>query len=197
VQTDVNCHCHTDNRIRPCHLVNILYASLHCGEEELASMFSVGAFAIIQDEAQRVLLCHRTDIDFWNLPGGQAMRGELPTETVVRETREEVGLRVAVIKLIGVYGKHERNGLAFVFDCIPIGGKLGLSEESDAVGWYALEDLPTNTLPRHIERIKDALEGTLSPIFRHHQAPAVKKQRTVVHASRTIGRRITPTRRNG
>ena len=140
-------------------------------------MFSVGAFAIIQDETQRVLLCHRTDMDYWNLPGGRALQGELPTETVVRETREEVGLRVAVIKLIAIYGKRERNGLAFVFACIPIGGKLGLSPESDAVGWYALSDLPKNTLPRHVERIKDAFEGAASdsPIFRHHQAPAVRQ----------------------
>lgn len=180
-----------------CHLVNILYASLHYGEEELAGMFSLGAFAIIQDEAQRVLLCHRTDVDYWNLPGGRALRGELPTETVIRETHEEVGLRVAVIKLIGVYGKGESNGLAFVFACIPIGGKLGLSPESDAVGWYALEDLPTNTLPRHIERIKDALEGTLSPIFRHHQASAVRKVRTMKPTGRSKMKRITPSRRNG
>ena len=180
-----------------CHLVNILYASLQYGEEKLAGMFSLGAFAIIQDEARRILLCHRTDMDYWNQPGGRALSGELPTETVIRETREEVGLRVAVIKLIGVYGKGESNGLAFVFACIPIGGKLGLSPESDAVGWYALEELPKNTLPRHIERIKDALEGTLSPIFRHHQAPAVRKVRAVMRPSRTKARRITPSRRNG
>jgi hypothetical protein len=29
-----------------------------------------GAFAVIFDEHDRVLLCHRRDIDAWNLPGG-------------------------------------------------------------------------------------------------------------------------------
>jgi len=33
-------------------------------------MFTIGAFAIIFDDAGRVLLCHRRDIDVWNLPGG-------------------------------------------------------------------------------------------------------------------------------
>jgi ADP-ribose pyrophosphatase YjhB (NUDIX family) len=155
-------------------------------KEELIEMFSVGAFAIIQDEVQRVLLCHRTDMDFWNLPGGRAIRGELPTETVIRETREEVGLYVAVTKLIGVYGKRDRNGLAFVFECIPIGGKLGLSPEADALGWYTLADLPKNTLPRHVERISDALECNLSPIFRHHQAPPVRKVRVARRVKRDV-----------
>ncbi len=138
-------------------------------------LFSVGAFAIIQDEEQRVLLCHRTDMDFWNLPGGRALAGELPTDTVIRETREEVGLRVAVLQLIGVYGKGDQNGLSFVFSCLSVGGELSLSSEADATGWFAHTELPTNTLPRHIERINDAFNGHLSPFFRQHQAPAVRE----------------------
>ncbi|HEY3288653.1 MAG TPA: NUDIX domain-containing protein [Anaerolineae bacterium] len=147
-------------------------------------MATVGAFAIIVDDAQRVLLCHRTDIDFWNLPGGRALRGELPTETVVSETREEIGIDVAVIKLIAVYGKPEHGGLAFVFACMPIGGKLGLSPEVSAYGWYHLNELPANTLPRHVERIRDALGGSLTPIFRHHEAAAARKWRVLKHADR-------------
>jgi ADP-ribose pyrophosphatase YjhB (NUDIX family) len=37
---------------------------------EIKDMFSIGAFAIIFDEDGRVLLCHRRDMDLWNLPGG-------------------------------------------------------------------------------------------------------------------------------
>jgi 8-oxo-dGTP diphosphatase len=59
-------------------------------------LFSIGAFAVIFDAQGRVLLCHRRDMDVWNLPGGGVESGELPTETVVRETREETGLEVAV-----------------------------------------------------------------------------------------------------
>jgi hypothetical protein len=40
---------------------------------------SLWAFAIILDDALRILLCHRTDRDMWNLPGvGSATR--LPLE---------------------------------------------------------------------------------------------------------------------
>jgi 8-oxo-dGTP pyrophosphatase MutT (NUDIX family) len=50
--------------------------------------FSIGAFAILFDDQGRVLLCHRRDRDMWNLPGGGVESGELPTEAVVRETKE-------------------------------------------------------------------------------------------------------------
>lgn len=43
-------------------------------------MFSIGAFAVIFDDRQRVLLCHRRDMDAWNLPGGGVESGELPTQ---------------------------------------------------------------------------------------------------------------------
>jgi 8-oxo-dGTP pyrophosphatase MutT (NUDIX family) len=36
-------------------------------------------------------LCHRRDLDLWNLPGGGVQSGELPTEAVIRETQEETG----------------------------------------------------------------------------------------------------------
>lgn len=52
-------------------------------------MFKIGAFAIILDEQGRVLLCHRRDIDAWNLPGGGLLSGEAPWQGVVRETKEE------------------------------------------------------------------------------------------------------------
>lgn len=46
-------------------------------------MFSLGAFAVIFDPQGRVLLCHRRDMDMWNLPGGGVESGELPDEAVV------------------------------------------------------------------------------------------------------------------
>jgi hypothetical protein len=52
-------------------------------------LFTIGAFAILFDEQGRVLLCHRRDLDAWNLLGGGVASGELPTEAVVREVREE------------------------------------------------------------------------------------------------------------
>ncbi len=51
-------------------------------------MFTIGSFTVIFDKQNRVLLCHRCDLNVWNLPGGRVESGELPTEAAVRETRE-------------------------------------------------------------------------------------------------------------
>ena len=59
-------------------------------------MYTIGAFAILFDDRDRVLLCHRRDMDMWNLPGGGVESGELPTEAAIRETREETGWEVLV-----------------------------------------------------------------------------------------------------
>jgi len=47
----------------------------------------------------RVLLCHRSAgrqwfPDVWDLPGGHVERGELPIKALVRELKEELGIRI-------------------------------------------------------------------------------------------------------
>ena len=48
-------------------------------------LFIIGVFAVIFDSSKRVLLCHRTDIDLWDLPSGAMEQGETPWEAAVRE----------------------------------------------------------------------------------------------------------------
>jgi ADP-ribose pyrophosphatase YjhB (NUDIX family) len=129
-------------------------------------MFSIGAFAIIFDERGRVLLSHRRDIDAWNLPGGGVESGELPTEAAVRETKEETGLDVIVERLVGVYGKRDKDEFVFAFTCRVVGGQLIATGEADESRFFAIEDIPPNTSPKQVERIRDAAEGHSQPIFR-------------------------------
>ncbi len=121
-------------------------------------IFTVGAFAIILDAQHRVLLCHRRDIDRWNLPGGGVMSGETPWQAVIREVQEEVGLVVAVDRLLGVYAYPPRDDLVFSFLCTRISGEIAKSDEADAIHYFALKDLPSTTHFHHVLRIKDVLK---------------------------------------
>jgi mutator protein MutT len=119
-------------------------------------MHTIGAFAIILDVEGRVLLCHRTDRDAWNLPGGKVEQGESPWEAVIREVEEEVGIVVRVDRLIGIYSVPAKNDLVLNFRCSFVGGALRVSAEADAIQWFSRSEIPANTLPRQIERIADA-----------------------------------------
>ncbi|TAG74965.1 MAG: NUDIX domain-containing protein [Oscillatoriales cyanobacterium] len=115
-------------------------------------MHTIGAFAII-DSGGKVLLCHRTDRDAWNLPGGRVEAAETPWAAVVREVEEEVGLLVKVI------GAIVRSDLVFTFRCEVVGGSLHTTEEADDIKWYLPSELPINTFSSHVERIHDAYAG--------------------------------------
>lgn len=134
----------------------------------------LGAFAVIFDAKDRVLLGHRRDMDAWNLPGGGVGDGESPWDAVVREVREEVCLDVTVTRLTGLYWKPETDELVFNFECAIVNGTPELSDEADAVGYFALADLPTNTAPKQVERIKDALTRT-APLLKTQTGPSARK----------------------
>ena len=118
-----------------------------------------GAFAAIFDDKRHVLLCHRRDMDAWNLPGGRVEDGESPWDAAIRETREEVRLEVEVMRLSGLYWKPETAELVFNFECRIISGTPGTSDEADAVRFFALDELPANTAPKQVQRIRDAVAG--------------------------------------
>src|SRR5260370_5791452 len=122
-----------------------------------SAQFRIGVFALIFDEDQRVLLAHRRDIDWWNLPGGGMEHGETVEGAVRREVREETGLEVEVKYLVGVYSKPQKQEVVLTFSCRATGGVLTATEESRTCRYFAPDNLPVNTLPKHRQRVEDAL----------------------------------------
>lgn len=129
--------------------------------------YTIGAFAIILDEQDRVLLCHRRDYDLWNLPGGGVEANEAPWECVIREVKEETGLDVQVESLAGVYSKRNETDIVFSFICKVIGGKISVTDEADILKYFAVHEIPHNTSQNQVERIKDILvEKQKMPIMK-------------------------------
>ena len=125
--------------------------------------FTIGAFAIILDKQKRVLLCHRRDYDLWNLPGGGLEAGEAPWECVVREVKEEVGLKVKVAYLAGIYSKNNSD-IVFSFICKVISGKIKKTSEADEIKYFSFKDIPKNTSPKQVERIKAVLNQKIKSL---------------------------------
>jgi ADP-ribose pyrophosphatase YjhB (NUDIX family) len=121
--------------------------------------FTIGTFAIVFDSDKKVLLCHRRDYDLWNLPGGTVEMGESPWGAVVREVKEEAGLEVKIERLAGIYHKPEKSEICFSYVCKVVGGTIALNDEADQITYFAINDIPHNTSPKQVERIKDAQQN--------------------------------------
>jgi len=139
--------------------------------------FRIGVYALIFDDG-RVLLAHRRDIDWWNLPGGGMEIGETVEEATCREVREETGLEVQVERLVGVYSKPQKQEVVLTFRCKVIGGELQATEESRACGYFSPDALPRNTLPKHRERILDALLNQPAAVLRAQRTSSSEDQQT-------------------
>ncbi len=137
--------------------------------------FRIGVNALIFDEG-RVLLAHRRDIDWWNLPGGGMEIGETLEEAVRREVREETGLMVQVERLVGVYSKPQKQEVVLTFRCRVTGGTLQATEESRACSYFPPDALPRNTLPKHRERIMDALLNQEAAVLRDQFRSSIEDQ---------------------
>lgn len=138
--------------------------------------FRVGVFATIRDERGQVLLCHRTDCDWWNQPGGGLESGETPWQGVAREVREECGLEVAVERLAGVYSwAPKKDEIIFSFVCRVMGGTLGTSDEADDARYFAPDAFPPNTFPEHVSRIRDALRDDPAALLRIPTGPSSRE----------------------
>lgn len=109
--------------------------------------------AVVLDPAGRVLLHRRTDSGLWSLPGGGIEVGESVTEALVREVKEETGLDVAVVQLVGVYSDPRyvvayddgevRQQFSLCFTCQVTGGYLLISEESRELRYIDPRELDT------------------------------------------------------
>jgi ADP-ribose pyrophosphatase YjhB (NUDIX family) len=127
--------------------------------------------AVFREE--RILLVQERSDGCWTLPGGWADPGEGPRLSVEREVREESGFEVRAAKLAAVYDRNRHVQSPFIFDvwklffvCELVGGTARTSLETEAVEFFALEELPPLSTGR-------STATQIAHMFEHHRAPAL------------------------
>lgn len=134
------------------------------------------ASAVVANEEHKVLLQRRKDNDLWSLPGGAMQVGESIAETIVREVREESGLDVEVVRLVGIYTDPRqviaysdgevRQQFSICFACRVTGGQLRKGDESTDVGFFAPAEFDQlNIQPSIRLRLQHYLENRSQPII--------------------------------
>lgn len=143
----------------------------------MATQIRPGVAAIIQDAQGRVLLQRRSDNGLWGLPGGSVEIGESVGDAIVREVREETGLTVEVVRLVGVYSDPrlqvvrypDGNVVHYVSTlcaCRILGGTLQTCDETLDVRFFDPAHLPEDLLPMHRVRIRDAMRNSPAAFIR-------------------------------
>jgi 8-oxo-dGTP diphosphatase len=116
----------------------------------------VGVGAVIVDrhlDNHRVLLIRRGQpplLGEWSLPGGVLECGETLREAVAREAREETGLIIETLDMLGVYERVIRDDERRVryhyvlldFLCRAVGGDLKAASDAADVRWFTRDELP-------------------------------------------------------
>ena len=112
-----------------------------------------GASIIVEDAQGRILMQQRSDDGTWSYPGGRIEIDETVEDGARREVREECGLEVGELHLLGVFSGKELNhvypngnevcGIDIVYVSNDYTGSLH-SEDGEAkhMGFFEIDSLP-------------------------------------------------------
>ena len=103
------------------------------------------------DEEGRVLLARRAaepDLGKWDIPGGFLEEGEHPLDGLKRELREETGLEVEPLELLGIwtdtYGGDStaEATLNLYWTARAVSGEPHPADDVGELEWFAADELP-------------------------------------------------------
>ncbi|MBI5059480.1 NUDIX hydrolase [candidate division KSB1 bacterium] len=92
-----------------------------------------------------LLIARRNPPEGWAIPGGFVDYGESAETAAARELREETGLTVTSLRLLGVYSEPGRDPRFHTLSVVYLGeavGEPGAGDDAAAARWFSREELP-------------------------------------------------------
>jgi len=126
---------------------------LVCPNEECDFVYyhnPVPAAGAIVIKDGKILLVKRAVIPrvgWWCIPAGFMEWSEHPSQTAVRELREETGLDVRLESLFDVYSGNDdprMNAVLILYVASEIGGELAADDDALEVKYFGFDELPDN-----------------------------------------------------
>ncbi len=135
-------------------------------------LLTIGAWILVINEKEEVLMQLRTDFNSWDFPGGTMELGETIEEVAKRELKEETNLDADEVKIIDVfsgedtYRKYPNGDELYVVSVLceirKYHGELVINDgESKILKWFKKDEIPENLSPvtkKYIDRIKKYLK---------------------------------------
>jgi 8-oxo-dGTP pyrophosphatase MutT (NUDIX family) len=138
-----------------------------------------GVMVLVKDSDGRILLEQRSDCKLWGFPGGRIDAGETIEQSAIREVLEETGLKVRVIRLLGIYSdpkdgrivRYPRStNTVQLVDCYVeveiISGTLKKSPESLDLKFFNQSEFPAKEfmVPAALRPISDYFAGSVQTL---------------------------------
>ena len=131
-------------------------------KREYPTLPMVGVGVLIQDENRYLLIKRAANPDkgFWSVPGGLVELGERVVEAAKREALEETGLKIDILKRLGIVDKieYDKNNkilyhfIIIQFLAIPIGGELKPMDDALEANWINRNKLKEYQLTKSLEQ---------------------------------------------
>jgi 8-oxo-dGTP diphosphatase len=151
---------------------------LHEPTARCATAIGPSVFVAVRGLGGRLLLVHRCASDAWEFPGGPMDVGESATESVVRQTAADAGLRVLLTGIVGIFSdpsivvpgpEHQlQQQFAVLFRARSLGGvPHGDLRRTSEAAWVAQRDQSQlAVLPAVRDWIVEALANESVPCIR-------------------------------
>ncbi|MEC0373636.1 NUDIX hydrolase [Paenibacillus chibensis] len=98
----------------------------------------VTAAAVVLNDNNEILLINGPKRG-WEIPGGRVEEGESISSAAIRETKEETGIDIEIIKFCGMFQDVKSSVCNTLFLGRPVGGEFRTSEESHEIGYFSIE----------------------------------------------------------
>lgn len=140
-------------------------------------MLRMGSFVILsRKNKSEIFLVKRSDFPVWEFQGGGIEKGETPEKAAVRESFEETGFKIKIIRKVAEYNNPKVNLTStFVFEGKIISGKYIPEFKSCEGKWFNINNFPINMT--YIKRViikdflsnnKGLIKKNVIPLFTIH-----------------------------
>jgi 8-oxo-dGTP diphosphatase len=145
------------------------------------------AVAFVYRDEKKILLIKRgvePGKGKWALPSGFVEPKEIPEETVLRELKEETGIRGILRELVGVYTEPSRiygNVLLIAYDVKYTPGRLRAGTDTIGAKFFPVNELPRIPFASHRAIIRDGVAKQSSRGSRISVLKSKITQATITH----------------